>query len=122
MLAKVLFKRLEHRHMITDSVGETQSIEGSDNEARNLSACDRFISVISAREIVLRKGLQSGRHFLLSCNVALGSHEHDRFSLPVPPGYEQCAASPASPRADFVASPLAMAALFDWEDEEDDEY
>jgi hypothetical protein len=48
--------------------------------------------------------------------------EHDRFSLPVPPGYEQCAASPASPRADFVASPLAMAALFDWEDEEDDEY
>ena len=38
----------------------------------------------------------------------------------VPPSYEQCVAAPVGPRADFVASPLAMAALFEW-DEEDDE-
>jgi hypothetical protein len=46
-------------------------------------------------------------------------------SLPVPPSYEQCGASALSPhmngpRADYVASPLALAALFAW-DEDDDE-
>lgn len=49
--------------------------------------------------------------------------ERDQYSLPVPPGYEQCAApSSTSPRADYVASPLAVAALFDWDDDEDSDY
>jgi hypothetical protein len=38
----------------------------------------------------------------------------------VPPSYEQCAAAPVGSRAEFVASPLAMAALFGWDDEVDD--
>jgi len=38
---------------------------------------------------------------------------------PVPPSFEQCAAAGASSRADYVISPLAMGALFDWDDEED---
>lgn len=40
-------------------------------------------------------------------------------SLPIPPSYEQCVAKPVAPRADYVASPLAMAALFAWDDEID---
>jgi hypothetical protein len=40
-------------------------------------------------------------------------------SLPVPPSYEQCTAGAVDPRADYVASPLAMAALFAWDDEDD---
>jgi hypothetical protein len=38
---------------------------------------------------------------------------------PVPPSYEQCADAATSPRADYVIPPLAMGALFDWDDEED---
>jgi hypothetical protein len=38
---------------------------------------------------------------------------------PVPPGYDQCAATPVTPKADYVVSPLAMAALFDWDDEDE---
>ncbi len=38
---------------------------------------------------------------------------------PVPPSYEQCANAGASLRADYVISPLTIAALFDWDDEED---
>jgi hypothetical protein len=38
---------------------------------------------------------------------------------PVPPSYEQCVAPATGPQADYVVSPLAMAALFDWD--EDDE-
>lgn len=40
-------------------------------------------------------------------------------SLPIPPSYEQCVARAADPRAVYVASPLAVAALFDWDDEDD---
>jgi hypothetical protein len=51
--------------------------------------------------------------------------EHDDSSLPVslpvlPPSYEQCVAAVVGPRADYVASPLAVAALFDWDEEDDD--
>lgn len=37
----------------------------------------------------------------------------------VPPGYGQFDAAPDCPRADYVASPLAMAALFQWDEEDD---
>jgi hypothetical protein len=40
--------------------------------------------------------------------------------LPVPPSYEECVAQPSEPRADYVIQPLAMGALFAWEDEEED--
>ncbi len=41
--------------------------------------------------------------------------------LPVPPSYEQCVAKAVGPRADYVVvSPRAMAALFDWDDDEYD--
>jgi len=39
--------------------------------------------------------------------------------LPIPPSYEQCTAKPVAPRADYIASPLAVSALFDWDDEDD---
>jgi hypothetical protein len=37
----------------------------------------------------------------------------------VPPSFERCAAAVVRPRADYVASPLAMAALFGWDEEDD---
>jgi len=37
----------------------------------------------------------------------------------VPLSYEQCVAAPVCPRADFVASPLAMAALFGLDEEDE---
>jgi hypothetical protein len=44
-------------------------------------------------------------------------------SLPMPPvpppSYEQCTAKPAAPHAAYILSPLAMATLFDWDDDED---
>jgi hypothetical protein len=43
----------------------------------------------------------------------------EQSSLPVPPSYEQCVVEPTGSRADYVASPLEMAALFDWDDEDD---
>jgi hypothetical protein len=45
------------------------------------------------------------------------SYEHT--FPPIPPSYEQCVAPATGPRADYVASPLAMAALFDWDEDED---
>lgn len=47
----------------------------------------------------------------------LEAEESER-SLPIPPSYEQCVVDVSGTRADFVASPLAMAALFDWEDDD----
>ncbi len=38
--------------------------------------------------------------------------------LPIPPSYEQCVANAVGPRADLVVSPLEMALLFDWEEDE----
>lgn len=38
--------------------------------------------------------------------------------LAVPPSYEQSVATAVGWRADYVVSPLEMAALFDWDDEE----
>jgi len=49
-----------------------------------------------------------------------GPMKHDHASASVPPGYEQCVAGSIGPRADDVISPLAMAALFDWDDELDE--
>jgi hypothetical protein len=43
---------------------------------------------------------------------------HEGFP-PIPPSYDQCVAAVAEPKADYVISPLAMAALFDWDDDED---
>lgn len=40
--------------------------------------------------------------------------------LPGPPSYEQCVANVVGLHADFVVSPLEMAALFDWDDDEYD--
>jgi hypothetical protein len=40
--------------------------------------------------------------------------------LPVPPSYEQCVATATGPRADYVASPLDVAALLIWDDEDED--
>jgi hypothetical protein len=45
---------------------------------------------------------------------------HPAQPLFVPPSYEQCVAVVVGRRADCVASPLAVAALFDWDDEDDD--
>ena len=43
-----------------------------------------------------------------------------RSSLPIPPpGYEQCVGKPAAPRAEYVVSPIVVAALFAWDDEDD---
>lgn len=40
--------------------------------------------------------------------------------LPIPPpSYEQCVAKPAAPRATYILSPLAMAALFDWDENDE---
>jgi hypothetical protein len=52
--------------------------------------------------------------------MALNPQEYCPVSVPAPPSYEQCVAAVVSPRADYVASPLAVAALFDWEEEDDD--
>ncbi len=47
--------------------------------------------------------------------------EFERSSLPVPPSYEQCVPEHSGSKADYVASPLEMAALmFDWDEEDDD--
>jgi hypothetical protein len=46
--------------------------------------------------------------------------------LPVPPSYEQCyeqcVSKPVGRHVDYdyVASPMALAALFDWDEDEDD--
>lgn len=45
--------------------------------------------------------------------------EHESWFPPVPPSYEQCVAKPSQARAEYVVSPLAMAELFDWDDEDD---
>ena len=37
----------------------------------------------------------------------------------MPPSYEECLPKAAEPKADHVASPLAMAAMLVWEEEED---
>ncbi len=39
--------------------------------------------------------------------------------LPVPPSYEQCVAGAVGPKADYVVSPLEMAVLFDWDEDDD---
>jgi hypothetical protein len=39
--------------------------------------------------------------------------------LHVPPSYEQCVTTVVCPRSDYVASPLAVAALFGWDEEDD---
>ena len=44
--------------------------------------------------------------------------EYDPSLLPIPPSYEECVATPKEAKADYVVSPLAMAALFDWDDED----
>lgn len=42
--------------------------------------------------------------------------------LPVPPSYEQCVSTPVGRQVDYdyIASPVALAALFDWDEDEDD--
>ncbi len=47
--------------------------------------------------------------------------DFDRWTPPIPPSYEQCVAAPVAMKADYVVSPLEMAPLLDWDDE-DDEY
>jgi hypothetical protein len=42
--------------------------------------------------------------------------------LPAPPSFEECAAEPAVPNADFVISPLDIAVLLDWVEEHDENY
>lgn len=37
----------------------------------------------------------------------------------VPPSYEQCVAAPTGMRSEYVATPLAMAALFTWDEDDD---
>ncbi len=57
-------------------------------------------------------GYQPGCEFSYgSCNKESCSEE---------PCNQQRSALARAPRADYVASPLAMAALFDWGDDEDD--
>lgn len=46
--------------------------------------------------------------------------EYPYTSLLVPPSYEQSVAEPISLKADYVVSPLAMAELFAWDEEQDD--
>jgi hypothetical protein len=46
--------------------------------------------------------------------------EYSYAPLLVPPSYEQSVAEPIGLRADYVVSPLAMAELFAWDEEEDD--
>ena len=43
---------------------------------------------------------------------------HENFP-PIPSSYEECVAKVAEPKADYVISPLAMATLFDWDDEDE---
>ena len=45
--------------------------------------------------------------------------EYDHRTAPVPPSYEQCVGSSFGLQADYVASPLEVAALFDWDEEDD---
>jgi hypothetical protein len=45
---------------------------------------------------------------------------YERPSLFVPPSYEECVVASKGPRADYVASPLDVAMLIDWDDEDDD--
>ena len=45
--------------------------------------------------------------------------ESCRLPRSAPPGYEQCVAAEMERRASYVASPLAMAALFGWDEEEE---
>jgi hypothetical protein len=40
-------------------------------------------------------------------------------ALPVPPSYAECRVEEKIVRADCVASPLALAALFAWDEDED---
>jgi hypothetical protein len=52
-------------------------------------------------------------------SMELNPLEHCPVSIPVPPSYEQCAAAVVCLRGDYVASPLAVAALFGWDEEDD---
>jgi hypothetical protein len=52
-------------------------------------------------------------------SMELNPLEHCQVALPVPPSYGQCAAAVVSPRVDCVVSPLAVAALFNWDEEDD---
>ena len=45
--------------------------------------------------------------------------EYRPVSVPAPPSYELCTTAVVRPRADYVASPLAVAALFGWDEEDD---
>jgi hypothetical protein len=47
------------------------------------------------------------------------SPEYRHVFVRVPPSYEECASTAVCPRADYVASPLAVAALFGWDEEDD---
>jgi len=51
--------------------------------------------------------------------MELNSPESRHVFVHVPPSYEQRAAEVVCPRADYVASPLAVAALFGWDEEDD---
>jgi hypothetical protein len=52
-------------------------------------------------------------------SMELNPLEYCPVSVRVPPSYEQCASAVVSPRTDYVASPLAVAALFGWDEEDD---
>ncbi len=52
--------------------------------------------------------------------MSLEPVEYGPTFLPVPPFYEPCVAEAIGPRADYVASPLEIAALFDWDEDEYD--
>jgi hypothetical protein len=52
-------------------------------------------------------------------SMELNSLETRNVFVRVPPSYEQYAAAVVCPRADYVASPLAVAALFGWDEEDD---
>jgi hypothetical protein len=44
---------------------------------------------------------------------------HEAWPPAIPPSHEQCVEPPGGTRADYVISPLAMATLLVWEEDDD---
>jgi hypothetical protein len=84
---------------------------------RNQYGTDLFFGAAERLEV----GLKSGRMELEKILMSPDPMEYERRPLAVSPSYEQCVAAPTGPRADYVVTPLAMAALLTWEEEDDGE-
>ncbi len=138
MLAQIAFERLQHGNMIAEAgPGMGWGVMGWGVRRGNIARLvrrrlrkgwDGFARIVNEPQSG-NDGLgMAAESLAVAWNRGNMSQEddfvetrrlkHDDLSRPVPPSYEQCVAESIGPRADYVISPLLMAALFDWDDEQ----